>query len=221
MMNFQELVNELETAGFYDAVPKETRVAVKQEILRTKFLYPDAVSRSFSADAEDLAERGALEFIAEVAPRLAKHGVHIPVIAFKLKPRNTRDPATGEINEVIPTVLRVDDSIPDPAGITHLRPATEDLPDSGDYYRITIGSRTQEIWNTEMAPEKMWEAGMCHTFLLVNQLLEAAHAAERLYGLYGGNDGLAVFLTPDQFDLIHNCPDIQASEKPWAPYKVS
>jgi len=76
----------------------------------------------------------------------------------------------------------------------------EENPESGDYYRVTIATRTREIWTREMDGQQMWEVGMCHTFLLVNELLEDAGATERLYGMYGGNDGQAIFLTLRQLD---------------------
>src|SRR5689334_22378024 len=120
-MNFRDLLAELEKTGFFNAVPKNNQPAVKEEILKTKYLFPDEINRSFFADAENLAEQGVLEFIAEISPTLAKHGVYIPVIEIKQAPRKIRDPETGEIREIIPTRLRVDDSIPDETGIAYLR----------------------------------------------------------------------------------------------------
>ena len=40
-----------------------------------------------------------------------------------------------------------------------------------------------------MTPDQCWEAGMCHTFILVNRLLSDAGSAERLYGLAMNGDG--------------------------------
>jgi len=204
-MNYHNLVSNLEVAGFFDtASVGSNRTSIKQDILNSehRYLFPDQLGRSFFADAEDLAEQGVLEFIAELAPQLARREVYLPVIEVPLRPVRQRHPTTGEIIEVARTKLRIDGSIPDPPGVIYLRPAKEELPESGEYYRVSIGSRTREIWNNRMDGGQMWEAGMCHSFILINQLLEDAGAEERLYGLYGGNDGLAVFLTPTQFGLI-------------------
>lgn len=62
--------------------------------------------------------------------------------------------------------------------------------------------------------------GMCHTFILINKLLEKAESQERIYGLYGGNDGGAVFLSAEQFNIIKNASEIDDADKPWIPYEV-
>jgi hypothetical protein len=219
-MKFMDLVNALEVNGFFDQVGKNNIALAKQEILSSQFLFPEAVKRNHFADAEDLAEQGVLEFIAEMSPELARRGVHIPVVSVPLRPARERNPKTGEIVEVARSKLSVDDSIPDPSGTTYLRPVRGELPESGEYYRVAIGTRTRGIWNSQLSPEQCWEAGMCHTFILINQLLQDAGAQERIYGLYGGNDGQAVFLTPAQFDLIRGCEDIEETERPWEPYVV-
>lgn len=214
-MRFSDLVNALEANGFFESVLKIKIGSVKQEILSSKFLFPEATGRGYLADAEDLAEQGALKFIVGLAPQLAQRGVHLPVVSVPRRPLKIRDPKTGEIIEVNHFKLQADDSIPDKPGITYLRPVKEELPESGEFYRVVIGSRVQEIWNNQFSPEQYWEAGMRHTFILVNQLLQDAGAQERIYGLYGGNDGYAVFLTPEQFKLIRECEDIKDSYKPW------
>ena len=139
---------------------------------------------------------------------------------FRDAPIKERDPKTGEVVEVTRFKLQADDSIPNKPGVAYLRPVKEERPESGEFYRVIIGSRTQEIWDNQFSAVQCWEAGMCHTFMLVNQLLQDAGAQERIYGLYGGNDGLAVFLTPVQFKLIRECDEIKDSEKPWEAYVV-
>jgi hypothetical protein len=218
-MKFVDLANALEANGFFDRVEKSETAPVKQEMMSSRFLFPEGVKRSHFADAEDLAEQGVLEFIAEMAPELARRGVHIPVVSVPLRPTRERNPKTGEVVEVTRYKLSVDDSIPNPAGATYLRPVREECPQSGEYYRVVIGKHTQEIWNNEYI-EQSWEAGMCHTFILINQLLRDAGAKEQIYGLYGGNDGYAVFLTPVQFNLIRECEELDDWEKPWEAYVI-
>lgn len=187
--------------------------------MKDRNLFPAEIGRVFHADAEALAEGGVLEFIARLAPQLAQRGVWIPVVEIPIRPVKMRDPLTGEASVAARTCLRVDDSIPDVAGVKYLRPVREDLPGSGDYYRVTVGARTREIWNHGMGAARMWEAAMCHTVLLLNQLLEDAGHAERLYGLYGGNEGMLVFLTPKRFAVIRAREAIK--EMPWEAYEVS
>jgi hypothetical protein len=218
-MKFMDLVNALEANGFFDPVEKNNIALVKQEVMTSRFLFPEAVKRSHFADAEDLAEQGVLEFIAELAPELARRGVHIPVVSAPLRPARERNPKTGEIVEVARSKLSVDDSIPDPAGTAYLRPVREECPQSGEYYRVVIGKHTQEIWNNEYI-EQSWEASMSHTLILINQLLRDAGAEEQIYGLCAGNDGHAVFLTPVQFNLIRECEDVDDWEKPWEAYVI-
>ncbi len=218
-MKFGDLVNGLEAIGFFEGVAKDRIAEVKQEILASRYLFHEAVARSYFADAEDLAEQGVLDFIGEISPRLALHGVHLPIVAKPRRPIKERDPKTGEVIEVIRYKLQVDDSIPDQPGLKYLRPAQEELSESGGCYRVVIGLRTQEIWNSDPM-DQSWEAAMCHALILVNQLLEDTSAAERVYGLYGGNEGHAIFMTPGQFKLISECGDIPETERPWEPYVV-
>lgn len=218
-MRFEELLTKLEAAGFFETAAVGEIASIGKMMQKDVNLFPEEIGRVFHADAEALAERGVLEFIARLGPQLAQRGVCIPVVEMPMRPVKMRDSLTGEISVAARTRLRVDDSIPDPAGITYLRPVREDLPESGEYYRVTVGARTWEIWNSGMGAAHTWEAALCHTLLLLNQLLEDAGHAERLYGLYGGNEGMVVFLTRKQFELIRACEAIKAM--PWEPYEVS
>ena len=85
-MKFGDLINNLEAIGFFETVSKNETDSVKQEILSSQFLFPEALARSYFADAEDLAEQGVLEFIAEISPKLAQRGVHLPVMAIPRRP---------------------------------------------------------------------------------------------------------------------------------------
>jgi hypothetical protein len=220
-MRFEELLAKLEAAGFFETAAAGEISSIGQVMLNDRNLFPEEIGRVFHADAEALAERGVLEFMAQLAPQLAQRGVYVPIVEMPLRPVKMRNPLTGEVSVVARTRLRVDDSIPDPAGVKYLRPVREDSPESGEYYRVTVGARTREIWNSGMGAAHTWEAAMCHTVLLLNQLLEDAGHAERLFGLYGGNEGMVVFLTPKQFELIRACEAIKDKETPWEAYEVS
>ena len=51
---------------------------------------------------------------------------------------------------------------------------------------------------------------------IVNGLLEEAGSAERLYGIYGGNDGRAFRLTPEMHAYLASLGDVL--DQPWLPY---
>jgi len=123
-MNYFELVNQLDAAGFFDFAEKSKAAAIKHDLLNCQYkhLFPEAVNRSFFADAEKLAECGVLDFVGKIAPRLACLGVHLPVATVQLRQVKQRDPKTGGVIEVARTKLQIDNSIPDPAGIKFLRP---------------------------------------------------------------------------------------------------
>jgi len=220
-MRFEELLAKLEAAGFFETAAAGEISSIGQVMLNDRNLFPEEIGRVFHADAEALAERGVLEFISRLAPQLAQRGVYIPLVEMPMRPVRMRDQRTGAVSVVARTRLRVGDSIPDPAEVKYLRPVIEGSPGSGDDYRVTVGARTREIWNSGMGAAQIREAAMCHTLLLINQLLEDAGHAERLYGLYGGNEGMVAFLTPKQFKLIRACEAIKEMEKPWEPYEVS
>ena len=219
-MTFDQLVQQLDAAGYFEWLdPAEAAtVRAKIRVPGPRYLHFEDAQRGFHADAENLSEQGVLEFIAELAPQLARRGVHIPVIPVQMRPRFVRDPETGKEQRVTPTELRADDTIPDEPGITFLRPVREDCPEDGSHYTVTIGRHTQEMWNERMSD--IWQPALLHTLLLLNQLLEDAGSHERAYGMYGGNDARVVFLTPRQFELIRSYPALNEHEKPYAAYVV-
>lgn len=215
-----DLLAELEAVGFFAHSRPDDIAKLRREIQVSGFLFPDGIGRAFPADAEDLAEQGSLDFVARIAPFLKTQGISIPLREEKRGVRRVRDPRTGQVEEQQRTVLVVDDTIPDVPGTHFVRPAKEECPASRDYYRVTMGKHTQEILNRTIPRSHDWEAAMCHTLLLINNLLSDAGSPERAYGLYGGNDGHAVFLTERQFEIIRNAGEIEASEKPWKAYVV-
>jgi hypothetical protein len=217
-VNSIQLADDLEKAGFFRYAKPEEVNAIKKEIQNSGFLFPESVGRFHPADAETLAECGVLEFIGRLGPFLNAQGVRIPFREKKGMKRKMRDPDTGAVLEVEPVRWVVDDTIPDDPTISYLRPVREICDESG--YAVTVGEFTSEIWNDEMTDAQCWEAAMCNTFLLINRLLKDAGSQERIYGLYGGNDGGAVFLTRGQFDLIREAPGVEQAAKPWVPYEV-
>jgi hypothetical protein len=50
---------------------------------------------------------------------------------------------------------------------------------------------------------------------IVNSLLEDAGSDEQLFGIYGGNDGRVIFLTPEMHRLLRENSDI--FDERWMP----
>ncbi|MBI2838392.1 MAG: hypothetical protein HYX75_08765 [Acidobacteria bacterium] len=214
------LVADIERAGFFKYAPSSKRPDLREEILKSGFLFPEGTRRVYGADAEDLAEQGVMAFVSDISPFLRLQGINIPLREEKRGMRRVRNPQTGDVTEMNHVVFVVDDKIPGDPAHPFLTPLSEELPESGDYYRVTMGHHIQEIWNRSMSASQYWEAGMCHTFILINWLLQEAGSSERVFGLYGGNDGSAVFLTQSEFEMIRDSPAVKESDKPWEPYEV-
>lgn len=51
-------------------------------------------------------------------------------------------------------------------------------------------------------------------FSMINRLLMQAGSNERIYYLYGGNDMVAVFLTPEMYEAVSHNPAEDEYEKP-------
>jgi len=63
-----------------------------------------------------------------------------------------------------------------------------------------------------------WVLALKRLLEIVNGLLEQAGSSERLYGIYGGNDGRVILLTPEMRDYIESLGDVFDSG--WMPYPV-
>jgi hypothetical protein len=210
------LVEKLEQAGFFVHCAGDVS-SLKKRIVETGYVFQDDLGRVFPADAEDLAEEGVLDFLAELSPFLARQGVHLPVKEVLLKTRKARDPETGAVIDIQPRRRVIDDTLEGDDLRPYLKPIREHIDESVDRYVVEIGVFRQEIWS-DRTPS-LWEAATCNTLVLVNRLLLNAGSAELAFGLYGGNEGEVVFLTQEQFDLIE-ASNLAARDRPWRPYSV-
>jgi hypothetical protein len=77
----------------------------------------------------------------------------------------------------------------------------------GEQFTIVDAPHSQTEWYWANAAKRLCE--------IVNELLQRADSPERLYGVYGGNDGLAMFLTPQMHAYISSLPFI---DKTWLPH---
>jgi hypothetical protein len=89
-------------------------------------------------------------------------------------------------------------------------------------HTVTVNGTTYTICTVEeeqqLSVDQLWPIGTERALTIVNDLLEAAGSAERVYQLFDGNDTHAIFLTPQLYDLI-----IQSAVLPpdWLPHPVA
>jgi hypothetical protein len=77
----------------------------------------------------------------------------------------------------------------------------DDFRDDG--YDVRINGRAYPVSRASaQGGHSSWAVATRRFMEIVNELLEAAGSKERLYGMYGGNEGRAVLLTEEMFDLL-------------------
>ncbi|MDP9353167.1 MAG: hypothetical protein M3P51_16725 [Chloroflexota bacterium] len=92
----------------------------------------------------------------------------------------------------------------------------QEFTDTG--YTMTINGRVYTLYTEEeLASEGMaelWELTTARTFALVNILLAEAGSKERVFGVYGGHDNRAVFLTDDMYAALRQSGVLPPQEMP-------
>jgi hypothetical protein len=66
--------------------------------------------------------------------------------------------------------------------------------------------------------EDSWALSLKRFLEVVNELLQRAGSEERLFGIYGGNDGRAILLTEEMHEYLGSLPWI---DRRWMPYPSS
>ncbi len=104
------------------------------------------------------------------------------------------------------------DSVEDEFGGTDSKPGDEG-------YRVLINGETDVIYKSGDVPSAdLWSLSLQRLLEIVNGLLEDAGSSERLYGMYGGNDGRVILLTPEMHNYIDSMGDVLDSD--WMPYSA-
>lgn len=74
-----------------------------------------------------------------------------------------------------------------------------------DRYDVVIDGRQYPVHGTAiLATWGSWTIAAKRHFEIVNGLLGAAGSSEQLYGIHGGNEGRAIFLTTEMYDFIRS-----------------
>jgi hypothetical protein len=96
-----------------------------------------------------------------------------------------------------------------------LRSVEEDVQDY--HYVVVVNGRRHLIYDTDILNQgNSWGVAAKRLLELVNDLLKQAGSKERLYGIYGGNDGRVILLTEEMYGLLH-APELKV-DPGWMPY---
>jgi hypothetical protein len=86
-------------------------------------------------------------------------------------------------------------------------------------YQVVINGEPHLIYESEAVTRKdIWALALKRLLEIVNGLLEEAGSTERLYAIYGGNDGRVILLTPEMHDYIKSLGEVLDSG--WMPYSA-
>jgi hypothetical protein len=70
-------------------------------------------------------------------------------------------------------------------------------------YHVRIDGNLHVIWDrSEAAKGSVWTLATKRCLEIVDGLLEEAGSRERVWGVYGGNDGRFILLTPDLHQVL-------------------
>lgn len=95
----------------------------------------------------------------------------------------------------------------------------EDVMGDSSYHIIANG-KYYLIYNLAINGESdTWGLSLKRYLEIVNDLLQSSNSKERLYGIYGGNDGLAILLTDEMYNFLQS-PKVTLHKR-WMPYPPS
>jgi hypothetical protein len=84
-------------------------------------------------------------------------------------------------------------------------------------YDVIVNGHRHCIYDDEiMEHGNTWGVSTKRFLEIVNGLLEEAGSKERLYAIYGGNEGRVILLTEEMYQFLHS-PDLNIDAK-WMPY---
>jgi hypothetical protein len=189
----ESTLGELEARGLFRFVPGDRIAAARAEVCKADDPFPEATRRARHADAENLAERGMVDFLAEVVPFLEREGVACAVRHAHSRVRR-RNPDTGEVEEVPGPVLGMSVSVERGGDLVRV---ADQLDDEYGRYAVAIGDRTFEVYDDDCATDS-WLLATYAMVQILDDLLDGHDSGERAYARWPGTNDLAiVFATPD------------------------
>jgi len=113
----------------------------------------------------------------------------------------------GEVLNLLKPVLKIE-------GVS-IKKIEDDFSEQG--YRVIIDGIQHSIWNrTDPKGPNIWALATKRSLEIINSLLQNARSPERLWGVYGGNDGRFYLLTAEMCRLLSD-PSLNLNRK-WLPY---
>jgi hypothetical protein len=102
-----------------------------------------------------------------------------------------------------------------------LHSAEDDFQD--DCYDVVIDGRVFPVHDSNiLATWGSWTIATRRFLEIVNELLRTAGSDERLYGIYGGNDGRAILLTTEMYEFLKSSRFItDTREFPYPPSAIN
>jgi hypothetical protein len=98
-----------------------------------------------------------------------------------------------------------------------LSPSTRERLPQDDRYEVVVNGRRHLIFDAGTLQDgNSWAVAAKRLLEIVNELLGDAGSEERLYGIYGGNEGRVVLLTGGMYRLLHS-PGLKLDPR-WVPY---
>jgi hypothetical protein len=87
-----------------------------------------------------------------------------------------------------------------------------------DRYDVIINGKPLLIYEGDGGSDS-WGLSLKRLLEITNGLLEESGSAERLYAIYGGNDGRVILLTEEMLDYIESMGDVL--DHGWMPRRSS
>jgi hypothetical protein len=76
-------------------------------------------------------------------------------------------------------------------------------------YVVVVNGQRHPIYTSDDATTKnTWGIALKRLLEIVNGLLERAGSKERLYGVFGGNEGRIILLTPEMHEYLRSCQGV-------------
>lgn len=86
-----------------------------------------------------------------------------------------------------------------------------------EQYNVVINGTRHLIRTQDVAESTdIWASALKRHLEIVNELLKTANSRERLYAIYGGNDGRVILLTEEMNEYLHSLGD--RIDRRWMPY---
>lgn len=214
-------LSRLEALGFFRYAPAEGLDRIRSAAAAApRFPFPQATRPAYHADAEELAEHGVRDFLGEVATLLRREGVPIDVAYREVKFSASKGSPAGRGAARLNADRWLDEDGPS-AYVKSMRVSfapsaepcelTEDDWEDGGTYVLFAGDREIVIYRSDGAPdddaEDDWTRATRATLAILNELLSAHGSVERAYAVYGGDDLVIVFATPEMARIINAAMD--------------